>query len=290
VGGEISTISTRKGFGGAFRELARNHAALAGLVFLGMLAIGAGAGRMVDPSQQNLDRTYEKPSLEHPLGTDDKGRDMAKRLMYGAGVSLLVGLVGTLIAVIVGTVYGLVSGYAGGMVDQFMMRVVDVFYALPYMIVVIVLVAMFTGTIWTLFIALGLVSWLTVARVTRGEVLSLKEQPFVEAAHALGAGHATIIFRHILPNIIPIVIVYTGLTIPTIMLQEAFLSFLGLTVQGQEHTWGRLLHEAMREINPVSINWHLVIFPSLAMGLTFLALNFLADGLGDVLDPRQRSR
>jgi oligopeptide transport system permease protein len=198
---------------------------------------------------------------------------------------MLVGLVGTLVSLVIGVTWGAVAGYAGGRTDDVMMRIVDVLYALPYIFLVILLLVLFSKSLLMLFVALGLVQWLTMARIVRGQVLSLKNQTFVEAARALGAGDGAIIFRHIVPNTLGPVIVYTTLTIPAVVLQEAFLSFLGLGVQPPAASWGTLVSNGSQVI--ALFPW-LVIFPGVSLSLTLLCFNFLGDGLRDALDPQGR--
>jgi len=225
------------------------------------------------------------PSPQHWFGTDELGRDLLSRVVYGGRISMLVGLVGTLVSLVIGVTWGAVAGYAGGRVDDFMMRVVDILYALPYIFLVILLLVLFSKTLIMLFVALGLVQWLTMARIVRGQVLSLKTQTFVEAARALGAPDAAIVFRHIVPNTLGPVIVYTTLTVPAVILQEAFLSFLGLGVQPPAASWGTLVSNGSQVI--ALFPW-LVIFPGIALSLTLLCFNFLGDGLRDALDPQDR--
>jgi oligopeptide transport system permease protein len=234
-------------------------------------------------------------SWQHPMGTDDRGRDLLQRVLIGGRISLLVGVIATLVSLFIGVTYGAVAGYAGGAVDNLMMRVVDVLYALPYMLIVIVLLAFFggrgvvggsaLGQLALLFIALGAVSWLNMARIVRGQVLSLKNQDFVLAAKATGVPPSRIIFRHLVPNVLGPVIVYATLTIPSVMLQEAFLSFLGLGVQAPLASWGSLASDGIKTISIYP--WQL-IFPGVTMALTLFSLNFLGDGLRDALDPQTR--
>ena len=229
-------------------------------------------------------------SWTHPMGTDNAGRDMLARVLQGGQISLMVGIIATLVSLIIGVSYGAIAGYLGGRTDNVMMRLVDVLYSLPYIILVIVLLAMFggkspVGQLVLLFIALGSVSWLTMARIVRGQVLSLKNQEFVMAARATGVSTPRIIFRHIVPNTLGPVIVYATLTIPTVMLTEAFLSFLGFGVQPPLASWGSLATEGIQNI--AIFPWQL-IFPGVTMALTLFSLNFLGDGLRDALDPQMR--
>jgi len=272
----------------AWLRLRRNRVAVAAAAFLvGMSALTALAPwlpGLPDPALQDLARGASSPSLAHVFGTDELGRDLLARVLHGGRISLMVGLVGTLVSLLIGVVWGAVAGYVGGRTDDLMMRVVDVLYALPYIFLVILLLVFFSRTLVMLFVALGLVQWLTMARIVRGQVLSLKQQTFVEAARALGATDAAIIFRHIVPNTLGPVIVYTTLTVPAVILQEAFLSFLGLGVQPPNASWGTLVSDGARLL--ALFPW-LVVFPGLAMSLTLLAFNFLGDGLRDLLDPRE---
>jgi oligopeptide transport system permease protein len=227
----------------------------------------------------------------HPFGTDNAGRDQLARVLQGGQISLFVGVLSTLISLLIGVSYGAIAGYVGGRVDNLMMRIVDVLYSLPYVIVVIVLLSMFRsqtprGQLILLFIAIGSVSWLTMARIVRGQVLSLKNQEFVLAARATGVSNARIIFRHLVPNTLGPVIVYATLTIPQIMLTEAFLSFLGFGVQAPLASWGSLAAEGIQNI--AIFPWQL-IFPGATMALTLFSLNFLGDGLRDALDPQMRT-
>lgn len=239
--------------------------------------------------------------LNSVCGRDVTGRDVLSRVFWGARVSLMVGLVATLVSLLIGVTYGAVSGYLGGRIDNAMMRVVDMLYSIPFIFVVIFIITIlneervarrlaFWGIdrITVFYLVVGAIYWLTMARVVRGQVISLKTEPFVEAARSLGAGQARIIFRHVLPNVFSVVLVYLTLTIPRVMLFEAFLSFLGLGVQAPDVSWGTLANDGIEVISPVKIYWWLVAFPSGALGVTLVALNFLGDGLRDALDPRLR--
>jgi oligopeptide transport system permease protein len=273
----------------AWLRLRRNRMAVAaGMFLIGLGALAALAPvlpGLADPTLQDLKLGVTPPSLAHAFGTDELGRDLFARVLYGGRISLMVGLVGTLVSLLIGVTWGAVAGYVGGRTDDLMMRVVDVLYALPYIFLVILLLVFFSKSLLMLFVALGLVQWLTMARIVRGQVLSLKHQTFVEAARALGASDAAIVFRHIVPNTLGPVIVYTTLTVPAVILQEAFLSFLGLGVQPPDASWGTLVSDGARML--ALFPW-LVIFPGLAMSLTLLAFNFLGDGLRDALDPQGR--
>jgi oligopeptide transport system permease protein len=242
-------------------------------------------------------------SLNSLLGRDELGRDLLARLFWGARISLIVGLVATLVSLVLGVSYGAISGYLGGRVDDLMMRIVDVLYSIPFIFVVIFLVTILgedsvkasleaagIDRITIFFFVVGAIYWLTMARVVRGQVISLKNEQFVEAARTIGAGRRRIIFRHLVPNVLSVVIVYLTLTIPQVMLFEAFLSFLGLGVQAPAVSWGLLANQGFRVISPLKIYWWLFVFPSLALGTTLFALNFLGDGLRDALDPRLKNK
>ena len=236
-----------------------------------------------DYEVQNLDLGATPPSVAHWLGTDIFGRDLLTQILYGGRISLAVGFVATAVALVIGVSWGAIAGYFGGRVDSIMMRFVDIVYALPFMIFIILLMVVFGRNIVLLFVAIGAVEWLTMARIMRTQVQNLKQQEFVEAAVSLGLPPSSIIFKHILPNAIGPIIVYTTLTIPSVMLLEAFLSFLGLGIQPPQTSWGLLISygsETMEEYP-----W-LLIFPGLALTITLFSLNFLGDGLRDALDVR----
>jgi oligopeptide transport system permease protein len=276
-------------WGDAWKRLRRNRAAIVGAAFLAWVGFTAAFAPwlpgMQDPTAQDLALGATPPSLAHWFGTDELGRDAFARVVYGGRISLLVGVIATLVSLLIGVTWGAIAGYRGGRLDDFMMRIVDILYSLPYIFLVILLLVFFSRSLVMLFVALGLVQWLTMARIVRGQVLSLKQQNFVEAARALGAGDARIIFRHIVPNTLGPVIVYTTLTVPAVILQEAFLSFLGLGVQPPAASWGTLVSDGARLL--AFFPW-LVIFPGIALSLTLLCFNFLGDGLRDALDPQDR--
>ncbi len=270
------------------RRLRRNRLATAGGIFVGVLALLALLAPLIAPypyDHVNLPDALRPPSAGHWLGTDSLGRDLLSRLLYGARVSLAVGLVATLVSLVIGVSYGAIAGYVGGRTDGVMMRIVDVLYGLPFMFLVILIVMIAGRSIFNLFIALGAVQWLTMSRIVRGQVLSLKEREYVEAARALGATARTLIFRHIVPNLLGPVIIYATLNVPQVMLQEAFLSFLGLGVQDPMPSWGTLIAEGAKKMEVCP--W-LMVFPGIAFTLTLLSLNFLGDGLRDALDPQSR--
>jgi oligopeptide transport system permease protein len=221
----------------------------------------------------------------HIIGTDQLGRDLLSRTVYGARISLAVGFLATFVSFIIGVSWGATAGYFGGKVDNIMMRIVDIMYGLPFMFLVILLMVVFGQKIFLLFLALGAIQWLTMARIVRGQVISLKNQEFVEAARTIGVSPVGIIFKHLIPNALGPIIVYATLTVPAVMLEEAFLSFLGLGVQAPQTSWGALISEGRQLME--SAPW-LIVYPGLALAVTLLALNFLGDGLRDALDPQLR--
>lgn len=271
----------------AWRRLRRNRAALAAgitLIVISALTLAAPwIPGVSDPTHQDLGLGATPPSAQHWFGTDELGRDLFARVMYGGRISMLVGVVGTLVSLLVGVTWGAIAGYVGGRTDDLMMRVVDVLYALPYIFLVILLLVFFSKSLLMLFVALGLVQWLTMARIVRGQVMTLKKMEFIEAARALGLGHRRILFRHLLPNVLGPVIVYATLTIPAVMLLEAFLSFLGLGVQPPMSSWGTLIKDGAEKMEEY---WWLLVFPGTLFSLTLFSLNFLGDGLRDALDVR----
>jgi oligopeptide transport system permease protein len=279
----------------SMRRFARNKLAMTCLAAVVVFAVACIAGPWllsVGYAEQHLEQQRESPSGEHWFGTDGLGRDLLARCLVGGRVSLAIGLVGTLVSVVIGVAYGAVAGYAGGRTDNLMMRVVDVLYGLPYILFVVLIMAMMgrdispTQRIIAMFVALGAVQWLTMARIVRGEVVGLRERAFVEAARAAGARGGRIVFRHIIPNLAGVVIVYASLTVPQIMLQEAFLSFLGLGVQQPLPSWGSLIRDGAEVIGDY---WWLVVLPGGMFTTMLFALNFLGDGLRDAFDPQMRA-
>jgi oligopeptide transport system permease protein len=272
------------------RRLAQNRLAMLGLVVLAGFVLAAALAPGIAPypyDRTNLRYGAMPPTREHFFGTDELGRDLLARTLYGARISFAVGLMATLVSLTIGVAYGSVSALAGGRTDHLMMRIVDILYGLPFMFFVIILMVIFGRNLLNLFIALGAVQWLTMARIVRGQVLSLKGREFVLSAHALGVSPPRLIVRHLLPNALGPIVVYATLTVPAVMLEEAFLSFLGLGVQPPMASWGSLAAEgaAAMEAYP----W-LIVFPGLALTVTLLSLNFLGDGLRDALDPQVSRR
>ena len=240
------------------------------------------------PYQQiDLGLGASPPGRDHWLGTDTLGRDLFSRCLYGGQISIAVGLVGTLVSVVVGVLYGSIAGYKGGRTDELMMRFVDLLYSLPYLFLVIILLVFFSSSIVMLFVALGLVQWLTMARIVRGQALSLKHAEFVQAARLSGTRGAGIVFRHLLPNMIGPIVVYGTLTVPSVILQEAFLSFLGLGVQPPRSSWGTLISDGA---GVMSLFPWMVFFPAVLLAAVLFSLNFLGDGLRDALDPRAQQQ
>lgn len=270
----------------AWIRLRANRLATLSLFFFIFIAILTIIGPEIITTsyeEQNLNNTFDKPGIKHPFGTDNLGRDLFARVLHGGRISLAVGFLATAVSLIIGVAYGMSSGYLGGKTDALMMRIVDILYSLPFTIFVILLMVLFGRNFILLFIAIGAVEWLTMARITRGQTLGLKRAEFIEAARALGYPHTRILVRHILPNLLGPVIVYATLTVPAVMLLEAVLSFLGLGVQAPMSSWGSLIKEGSEKMDIAP--W-LIFFPGLFFSLTLLALNFLGDGLRDALDPK----
>ncbi|HVE59741.1 MAG TPA: ABC transporter permease [Pyrinomonadaceae bacterium] len=302
----------------AWQRLLKNKLAVFGLIVLALMVVAVIVGPSIIywingftadgiPQDGDLIKSFP-PSLQHPMGTDEAGRDLLARVLQGGRISLMVGIISTLVSLVIGVSYGAIAGYLGGRIDNLMMRLVDIIYSIPYILLVVVLLSVFGGQntpewiqslsaafggagnqglnqIFLLFFALGLISWLTMARVVRGQILSLKNQEFVLAARATGVSTLGIIFRHLVPNALGPVIVYATLTIPSVMLSEAFLSFLGLGVQAPYASWGSLAADGVKNIG--IFPWQM-IFPGVTMALTLFSLNFVGDGLRDALDPQTR--
>lgn len=291
----------------AWRRFRRNWPAVGGGAFLSAVVLVALLGPLLVPYSPLAlsDAQFQSPDLAHWFGTDLHGRDLLSRVLSGTRISLLVGLVGAGVSLVIGVLWGATAGYLGGRWDSFLMRSVDILYSLPSIVFVIVLITTLEDLFkrWLaqifpaelgalvrllfLFAGLGAVSWLTMARIVRGQVLSLRTRAFVEAGRGLGAGHTRILLHHILPNVIGIVIVYLTLTVPSVILYESFLSYLGLGIQPPQASLGSLLAEGAAQINPIRIYWWMIAFPGGVFAATLLALNSLGDGLRDALDPRE---
>lgn len=273
----------------ARRRLFRNRAAVASLVLLALLVAASIFGPWLSPfayGDLHKDQIWSGPlTYGHLLGTDALGRDLLARLLLGLGVSLTVGVVATVVSLVIGIAYGATAGYLGGRADEVMMRVVDILYSLPFIFFVILLMVTFGKNFILLFVAIGAVEWLTMARIVRGQTISLKQKDFIEAARAAGLTSGAIIRRHIAPNLLGPVVVYVTLTIPGVILAESFLSFLGLGVQEPMTSLGTLISEGARDMELAP--W-LLIWPGLVMALTLVSFNFLGDGLRDAIDPKDR--
>ncbi|QYY37466.1 ABC transporter permease [Ruficoccus sp. ZRK36] len=260
--------------------------AMGGLAFTVLVTLACIVGPWLlphAPETQDLALGASGPSATHWLGTDTLGRDLLARILSGGRVSLMVGAVATTVALVIGVSYGIVSGYAGGRTDRLMMRFVEIIYSMPFTVFVIILMVVFGRHLWLIFVAIGAVEWLTMARIVRGQVLALREQAFVQASRSLGQGPLKIMTRHLLPNLLGVIIVYATLTVPGVMLLEAFISFLGLGVQPPDTSWGDLIRAGAESMEEYP--W-LLIYPSLFFSATLFSLNFLGDGLRDALDPR----
>lgn len=270
----------------AWLRLRKNKMAMLGAVVLIFMVVIALLTPWLAPyayQTQNLNLGASPPSAAHWLGTDVLGRDQLTRVMYGSRVSLMVGFIATSVALLIGVLWGATAGFIGGRVDTLMMRVVDALYALPFTIFIILLTVIFGSSMLLLFLAIGAVEWLTMARIVRGQVLTIKRQEFIEAAVAMGLSRWQIIRRHIIPNVLGLIIVYTTLTIPSVILLESFLSFLGLGIQPPASSWGSLISRGVDTME--EFPW-LLIFPALTLSITLFSLNFLGDGLRDALDPQ----
>jgi oligopeptide transport system permease protein len=290
----------------AWRRFCKNRLAFFSAAFLATILLVVVVSPALVPFKPDAisDAQFAPPGSQHWFGTDVHGRDLLARVIYGARISLLVGVVGAGVSLVIGVAWGAIAGYVGGRVDSILMRIVDVLYSLPSIVFVIVLIttleallknalerwfdpSVAAGTrLLFLFVGLGAVSWLTMARIVRGEVLSLRTRQFVVASRALGATHVRILWRHILPNIFGIIIVYVALTVPSVILYESFLSYLGLGIQPPQASLGSLLAEGAGQINSVRVYWWMIVFPGTFLALTLLALNFFGDGLRDAYDPK----
>lgn len=291
----------------AWVRFRRNKLAFASLWVLGLIVAIVLLGPVLLPFEPDAlsEAQFAAPGVSHWFGTDDHGRDQLARVLHGARISLLVGIVGASVSLVTGVLWGAIAGYVGGRLDNLMMRFVDILYSLPSIIFVIVLITALEtvfrnwlanagspelaslSRLLLLFVGLGAVSWLTMARIVRGQVLSLRKKAFIEAGRALGISNVRILFRHLLPNVTGVVIVYLALTIPSIILYESFLSYLGLGIQPPQASLGSLIAAGAGQINPVRIYWWVIVFPAGFLGVTLLALNFLGDGLRDALDPKE---
>ncbi len=274
----------------AWRRLKANRMAMAGLAFLlffsGLCVVGPWFSPYSFQEQPRIAEGALPPSAEHWLGTDHRGRDLATRLFHGGRISLMVGLLATAVSLSIGVVYGSLSGFLGGKSDSVMMRIVDILYALPFTVFVILLMVFFGRSLILLFLAIGAVEWLTMARIVRGQVLSLKQTAFVEAARILGQRPRKLLSGHILPNALGPIIVYTALTIPNVMLLEAFVSFLGLGVQPPMSSLGLLINDGRTSMEGAP--W-LLLAPGIAFAMTLFSLNFLGDGIRDAFDPKKET-
>jgi oligopeptide transport system permease protein len=282
----------------ARRRLLRNRAAMASLIILGLIALLALLAPLLSPftyDEVNYDIIACAPNwwpIEaacnapgHIFGTDSVGRDLFVRVLFGARVSLAVGLVATLVSLLIGVLYGAAAGYLGGRTDALMMRAVDILYSLPFVFFVIILMVLFDRNFILLFVAIGAVEWLTMARIVRGQTLSIKQKEFIEAARAGGVSPFAIITRHVIPNVVGPVMVYVTLTVPGVILTESFLSFLGLGIQEPLTSWGVLISDGADQMETAP--W-MLLFPALFMAVTLFCFNFVGDGLRDALDPKDR--
>ena len=286
---DYSNIKGRSLWVDARRRLFQNKAAVVSLFLIFLIAFLSFFGPFFlkySFSDTDWNSIYYPPSLNngHFLGTDGNGRDLLVRILYGGRLSLTIGILATLVSVFIGVIYGTIAGYFGGKLDIFMMRVVEILYAMPYLIFVILLMVVFGRNIYFLFIAIGAVEWLTMARIVRGQTISLKEKEFIETSKALGQSNFMIIWKHIIPNLAGPIVVYITLMEPSVIILESFLSFLGLGVQEPLTSWGVLISEGSREMETA---WWLLIFPGIFMTITLASLNFIGDGLRDAIDPKE---
>ncbi|MDA3978399.1 oligopeptide ABC transporter permease OppC [Gallibacterium sp. AGMB14963] len=290
LGEQLETVDGRSLWQDARRRFFRNKAAVASLIILFFIVLFVVFAPMLMPfSYDDTDwgMMTNPPDFEsmHYFGTDSSGRDLLVRLAIGGRISLLVGIAGALIAVLVGTLYGATAGYIGGKTDAVLMRILEILYSFPFMFFVILLVTFFGQNILLIFVAIGMVSWLDMARIVRGQTLSLKRKEFIEAAIVCGVSSRQIVWRHIVPNVLGIVVVYASLLVPGMILFESFLSFLGLGTQEPLSSWGALLNDGSKSMEAAP--W-LLIFPAIFLVITLFCFNFIGDGLRDALDPKDR--
>jgi oligopeptide transport system permease protein len=294
------------GDGRAWRRFRRNRTAVVSAFIVAAITLTVLLGPLFLPASyaQPSALSFSPPTWDHPFGTDLNGRDVLHRVLTGGQISLLVGLCGAAVSLVIGTVYGLIAGYAGGRLDGMMMRLVDILYSVPRLIFILICINAFNAKLQSLaselgwdwlvsssriailIVSLGVIEWLTLARIVRGQTLELKSRAFVTAAVGLGQSHAAVLLRHLLPNLTGVILIYLTLTIPAVIIDESFLSFLGLGVQAPMASWGSLLADGAGSLNPIKIRWWLVVFPAASMAITLLALNFLGDALRDTLDPK----
>jgi oligopeptide transport system permease protein len=288
---QTAAVKGRSLWDDAVARLLRNKAAVSSMIILGVLIVLAILGQLGvwvhDYDTIYRDRVWIEPTMEnwHIFGTDAQGRDMVARTLVGLGVSLMVGIVATIVSLAIGVTYGAIAGFLGGNIDQLMMRIVDILYSLPFIFFVIILMVVFGRNIILIFVAIGAVEWLTMARIVRGQTIALKKMEFVEAAEAAGVSRGMIIRRHILPNVLGPVVVYVTLMIPVVILAESFLSFLGLGVQEPLTSLGRLIAAGAQDMEVAP--WTLIV-PAVTMMITLFCLNFIGDGLRDAIDPKDR--
>ncbi len=303
LSGQNSPVNGRKKsnslWSDGMRRLKRNRAAVISAWFIVGICVMAGTADLIAPysfETQHIDRMLQAPNSTHWLGTDSLGRDLLSRIIYGARMSMSVGVLTAIMSLIVGGIYGAVSGWFGGWVDACMMRVIDILEAIPSLLLLILVMVVFTSinifespelkALTGIFLALSVVGWVSLARLVRGQVLQVKQSLYIEAARAMGASGAAVVFRHIFPNILGPIIVLLTFQIPSNVLFESFLSFIGLGLQPPYSSWGVLANDGWRAKSYP----HLILFPGIALYLTMLAFNLLGDGLRDAFDPKMKNR
>jgi oligopeptide transport system permease protein len=274
----------------ARRRFIRNKAAMSGLFILALIVLAVLVGPLFSPygfTDTDWSAIFHAPNLAngHIFGTDDLGRDVFVRTMMGGRITLLIGFISSLVSIVIGVAYGSIAGFLGGRIDGFMMRIVDILYSMPFLFFVILLMTFFGRNFILLFVAIGAITWLDMSRIVRGQTLSLKNKEFIEAAHACGVSKAAIIRRHIVPNLLGVVVIYATLTVPTVILTSAFLSFLGLGVQEPMTSWGVLVNDGASNMGTA---WWTLVFPAGMLTATLYCFNFIGDGLRDALDPKDR--